>query len=51
MYSSALTMEAQAVYDELNSRKGILDGIDDDALVHEICTAVADAVMAAHCGA
>jgi hypothetical protein len=39
-----MTVGAQAVYDELNSRKGILDGIDDRKIVEEICEAVYEAV-------
>lgn len=38
-----MTVGAQAVYDELNSRKGVLDGIDQD-IVEEMCEAVYEAV-------
>ncbi len=40
-----MTPGGRAVYDELNGRKGILDGIDDAALVEEICEAAAAAVL------
>jgi hypothetical protein len=42
-----MTPGGKAVYDELNGRKGILDGIDDEKLVEEICESTAAAVLAA----
>jgi hypothetical protein len=42
-----MTPGAQAVYDELNSRKGILDGIDDDEIIEELCEATAAAAIRA----
>jgi hypothetical protein len=35
------------VYDELNGRKGILDGIDDEEIITGLCEATAAAVIAA----
>lgn len=45
-----MTPGAKAVYDELNDRKGILDGIEDRELIEEICEATAAAVLAAERG-
>jgi hypothetical protein len=42
-----MTPGAQAVYDELNGRKGILDGIDDEDIIEELCEATAAAVLRA----
>jgi hypothetical protein len=39
-----MTPGAQAVYDELDGRKGVLDGIDDE-IIEEICEATAAAVI------
>jgi hypothetical protein len=42
-----MTPGAQAVYDELNGRKGILDGIEDEEIIAEICESTAEAVIRA----
>jgi hypothetical protein len=43
-----VTPGAQAVYDELNGRKGIFDGfLDDREIIEEICEAVAATVLSA----
>jgi hypothetical protein len=44
-----LTPTAQAVYDELNGRRSLIDGIDDD-IVADICESVAAEVLRAHNG-
>lgn len=44
---AAMTPAAQAVYEELSGRKGILDGIDDQEIIDEICEATATAVLRA----
>jgi len=43
----SLTAGGQAVYDELSGRKGVLDDIDDDEIVAELCEATASAVISA----
>lgn len=45
---TGMTAPAEAAYKELNSRKGILDGIEDEELITEICESVAAAVLGAH---
>jgi hypothetical protein len=42
-----MTPGAQAVYKELNGRRGILDVIDDESVIEEICEATAAAVLRA----
>lgn len=40
-----MTPGGQAVYDELSGRKGVLDGIDDEEIIEELCEATAAAVL------